>query len=104
MPTPVGVASYGFVYDWVALQDEERRAAQTRLDDASARLGVATETEVVDGAAGPALETASERAGLVVCGSRGWGTSRAVVLGSTSDRLVHHAHSPVLVVPRPDAG
>ena len=36
----------------------------------------------------------------LVCGSRGYGRGRQVLIGSTSARLVDHAECPVLVVPR----
>ena len=41
-----------------------------------------------------------ESAALIVCGSRGMGTVRRTILGSTSDYIIHHAHCPVVVVPK----
>ena len=41
-----------------------------------------------------------EGAALIVCGSRGMGTVRRTILGSTSDYIIHHAHVPVVVVPK----
>ncbi|PFX15028.1 uncharacterized protein LOC111344054 [Stylophora pistillata] len=41
-----------------------------------------------------------EEATFVVIGSRGAGTVRRTILGSVSDYVVHHAHVPVVVVPK----
>ena len=58
---------------------------------------------VVDPSAGQAVcdEAKKEHASLVVVGSRGTGLLRRTVLGSVSSYVVHHAHVPVLVCPKP---
>jgi nucleotide-binding universal stress UspA family protein len=37
---------------------------------------------------------------LLVCGSRGYGPLRAVLLGSVSRRITAEARCPVIVIPR----
>lgn len=41
-----------------------------------------------------------EGATFIVMGSRGAGTVRRTILGSVSDYVIHHAHIPVVLVPR----
>ena len=47
-----------------------------------------------------ALIRASEHLDLLVCGSRGYGPLRAVLLGGVSRRVVANASCPVIVLPR----
>jgi nucleotide-binding universal stress UspA family protein len=78
--------------------DEEREAAQRRMDE----LGdVDGETR----AGTPAKELAafSQEIDLLVVGSRRQGPLGRIVMGSTSEALARHAHTPLLVVPRPAA-
>ena len=51
----------------------------------------------------PAVElaSASRELDLLVCGSRGRGPLRAVLLGSVTERLIRGAGCPVVIVPRP---
>jgi nucleotide-binding universal stress UspA family protein len=75
---------------------EERMHAKV----AELHTDVAVEIDAVLGATADRLEQFANSVDLLVCGSRGWGAMRRVVLGSTADRLIHHAACPVLVVPR----
>ena len=57
----------------------------------------------VDAFVGDPAETLvdlSARMDLLVCGSRGYGPVRAVLLGSVSRRVVGEARCPVIVLPR----
>jgi nucleotide-binding universal stress UspA family protein len=88
--------------DGVALADADR-ARRRRADDA---LAVALEAigpersaggRILSGRPAPALAAASGDVDLLVCGSRGYGPVRTLVLGSTSHALVRAAACPVLV-------
>jgi nucleotide-binding universal stress UspA family protein len=54
--------------------------------------------EILSGHPADALAAASEDFGLLVCGARGYGPVRTVLLGATSHSLVRKAGCPVLVV------
>jgi nucleotide-binding universal stress UspA family protein len=49
---------------------------------------------------GDVLIRVSQNLDLLVCGSRGYGPVRAVLLGGVSRRLAAEAHCPVIVLPR----
>lgn len=59
---------------------------------------VPVDQRVVEGHPGQVLAAESERASLVVVGSRGRGGFRGLVLGSVSSAALHHCASPVAVV------
>ena len=48
------------------------------------------------------LVNASKEAELIVLGSRGAGGFTRLMLGSTADQVVRHAHCPVTIVPAED--
>jgi nucleotide-binding universal stress UspA family protein len=91
-------------------QDPEpaaEQAAQRLLADTAAAVrdaapGVSTETRPVH-SLNPAqvLIDASQEASLVVVGSRGRGGFTGLILGSTSQALLHHAAGPVAVAHHP---
>jgi nucleotide-binding universal stress UspA family protein len=70
--------------------------AAARQDDA--RLVV--EPHVLVGEPADALLRASARVGLLVLGSRAYGPPGVVLPGGTTRRVLEHARSPVLLVPR----
>jgi nucleotide-binding universal stress UspA family protein len=58
---------------------------------------------ITSGPASAALETASAEADTLAVGARGRGVVGSILLGSTSQHVVNHAHCPVVVV-REDSG
>ena len=65
--------------------------------------GLDAETTVMEGDAAELLAAASSGVDLLVCGSRGYGPLRTVLLGGVSGRLAHTAACPLLVLPRTPA-
>jgi nucleotide-binding universal stress UspA family protein len=82
---------------------EVRKEYQEALDRALAELpgGVRATGELRYGEVVDELSVIGERGvDLLVCGSRGYGPVRSVLLGTVSAALVRQASVPVLVVPR----
>jgi nucleotide-binding universal stress UspA family protein len=80
-----------------------REVFRQGLDEALAGLGdrVEATAELLEGDVVDALATLDRRdADLLVCGSRGYGPLRRVLLGGVSSRLLRRAACPLLVVPR----
>jgi nucleotide-binding universal stress UspA family protein len=88
----------------------------TRYDELASALRVSTEqaveaatsgvsdvdieSDVSVGDPGDFLVAASEQLDLLICGSRGYGPARAVLLGGVSRRVVTEASCPVIVLAR----
>jgi nucleotide-binding universal stress UspA family protein len=88
--------------DGIALADADRaRRARAERTLAVALDLVGPErsagSRILTGRPAPALAAASGDVDLLVCGSRGYGPARSLVLGSTSHALVRAAACPVLV-------
>jgi len=84
------------------LLDHARARAQRTLDAALEQLrpGVPVSSKVVIAHAADALIELSRHVDLLVCGSRGYGPLRAVLVGAITHRVLLHAHGPVLIAPR----
>jgi nucleotide-binding universal stress UspA family protein len=75
--------------------------AQQALDALDAApAGALASSEVLHGRVVDVLAGVSHELDLLVCGSRGYGPMRAVLLGGVSRRLAAEAHCPVIVLPR----
>ena len=82
---------------------EQRAAFQEGLEAAAATVPpeVSTSTALLEGPVVDALaDVRPDDVDLLVCGSRGYGPARRVLLGGVSSRLLKHARVPVVVVPR----
>lgn len=77
----------------------EARALADELVEKLKASGIDAEPDVLEGPPPEALLNAAEahKADLIVVGSRGFGQFKGLLLGSTSDRIVHYATIPVLV-------
>jgi nucleotide-binding universal stress UspA family protein len=88
-----------------AFTSRARESYEGALDEALAGLppDVDAKAHLLQGPAVDVLaELDDDDVDLLVCGSRGYGPVRHVLLGGVSSRLVRRAASPVVVVPRSD--
>jgi nucleotide-binding universal stress UspA family protein len=107
----VGFASYGETeartaerrgLEFEEVEGQHRVQAEQRARDAVAALGddVSVEVDAFLEDAADTLIRVSEHLDLLVCGSRGYGPLRAVLLGGVSRRVAAEASCPVIVLPR----
>ena len=94
--------STGGAFGHRSANDALRAALDEQLSEAVAALGDGSEVSgrVLEGDAASELAEASAELDLLVLGSRGYGPSAAVLLGSVSRALVRSAACPVVVLPR----
>lgn len=84
------------------IEGELRTQAENALRQQTDALGdgVPVETDAFVEDPADVLIRVSENLDLIVCGSRGYGPLRAVLLGGVSRRLAADARCPVIVLPR----
>ena len=83
--------------------DNRKKEAEEILDKAIKEVGTIPgeiHTEMIEGdPAAAIIEVANTRqSNIIIMGSRGLGRLAGLVLGSTSQKVVAHAHCPVLIV------
>ena len=108
LPTWTGAGAGGTAYT-MPLPDpaESRRWAKAILDEIVEKalmrrtscVAVTMTAEVHQGPASQVLSRLSTDAALLVVGGSGHGQLASALLGSATTYLLHHAHSPVMVVP-----
>jgi nucleotide-binding universal stress UspA family protein len=98
---PLAPIAVDEVRDWGAYYDDERRAVEAGLAWALDQLpgDVPSTADARIGSPAAELAAASEKLDLLVCGSRGRGPAKALLLGSVTERLLHSAACPLLIVP-----
>lgn len=93
----------GFVTTGPAKSQEELKRAEAVVESLAKErpaLNIATRVEV-GSPADVIVDTASKSGvDLIVVGARGQNAASRFLLGSVSDRVLHHAHCPTLVVRR----
>ncbi|MBW4717904.1 universal stress protein [Saccharothrix obliqua] len=94
-------SDYGsrFTVDWAQVEDEERRVLAERLAGWQEKYpDVPVDRVVVRDQPVRALLRAAESAQLLVVGSHGLGGFTGMLLGATSQALLHHASCPLALV------
>ncbi|WP_308123981.1 universal stress protein [Mycolicibacterium xanthum] len=94
VPVPAGFAEWRDSEATQIVQDAAEVVRRTLPDSTP----VPVRTEVVHGAAAPALLDLSSRADMVVLGYNGQGAIRQTLLGSVTASLLHRAECPVAAV------
>ncbi|XP_060564889.1 universal stress protein Slr1101-like [Ruditapes philippinarum] len=84
--------------------EEEVMKVFRTIDELANKHNIKHTLERLNGPPGESLIKAAEQQDvtLIIAGSRGHGTIRRTIMGSTGDYIVHHSHVPVLIVKHED--
>ena len=95
--------AWAFAWGAGAIRDDLDEGMRGRIESAAGSLpqDVRHSTQFHTGTPADVLVDASDELDLLVVGSRGYGPTRRLLLGSVSARIVREARCPVLVTPRP---
>jgi nucleotide-binding universal stress UspA family protein len=86
---------------WKEIVQEQVQLLSDRALNAVKDVGPRVEVVAEPGRPADGLLALSRQVDLLVIGSRRWGPTARVLLGSTGEALLHDAACPVLTVPRP---
>ncbi|MFZ0381686.1 MAG: universal stress protein [Solirubrobacteraceae bacterium] len=86
---------------WDEVVEGKMDQIREQAADAARQTRAPVDVAVVRGRPSDALLKLSETVDLLVIGSRRWGPTKRLLLGSTGEALMHGASCPVLAVPRP---
>jgi nucleotide-binding universal stress UspA family protein len=89
--------------DWDPGGDAQKALTQVVDEVFGSDSGLDVRQEVIEGHAAPALVHASEKADLLVVGSRGHGEFAGMLIGSVSEFCATHASCPVVIFRTRDA-
>lgn len=81
------------------LQEMQDKLEELAIAKRAGYPDVPVQIQVLDGSGAELLSEFSEASDLIVVGTRGRGGFAGMLLGSTSQSLLHHAQCPVMVVP-----
>jgi nucleotide-binding universal stress UspA family protein len=89
--------------EWNEVIGTEMVNLRARAVAAGERIGAPLDVGVARGRPANVLLELSEHVDLLVIGSRRWGPTARVLLGSTGEALMHDAACAVLAIPRPSS-
>jgi nucleotide-binding universal stress UspA family protein len=99
-PPTVYVESQKLLNDLLAKYRAESEKVLDKCEQIAEKSGVKIETVIAEGDAASNIVGYANKEGfnLIIIGSRGLGRFKEMVLGSVSNKVLHHAKCPVLIV------